>query len=101
MKGTATWGSYCVSKASLNSLGRTLASEEPGVTTIAIRPGVVDTEMQDTLAKEHFSKMEDKDAERFRTLRQEGKMLRPEQPGNVMARLVLGADKELSGQFLE
>lgn len=90
-----------MSKASLNSIARTLATEEPDIITVAIRPGVVDTEMQDTLAREHFRKMEEKDADRFRTMRKEGKMLRPEQPGNLMARLVLNVDKELNGQFVE
>lgn len=82
-------------------MARTLAAEEPDITSVAVRPGVVDTEMQDELAREHFDKMEEKDADRFRTLRSEGKMLRPDQPGNVMARLVLDAGKELDGRFLE
>lgn len=34
------------SKAVLNSLARTLGSEEPSIVTVAVRPGVVDTEMQ-------------------------------------------------------
>jgi len=36
----------------------------------------------------------------FKGLPQEGKLLKPEQPGNVMSRLVLDAPPELSGQFL-
>ena len=90
-----------MSKSSLNCLARQLAAEEPDITTIAIRPGVVDTEMQETLAREHFAKMKESDADRFKSLRSEGKMLKPEQPGNVMAKLALNADKELSGAFLE
>ena len=101
MKGTATWGSYSLCKSGLNSLALTLAAEEPDVTTVAVRPGVVDTEMQKTLAREHFGKMEEKDADRFRGLRRDGKMLKSEQPGNVMARLVLSVGKELDGRFLE
>jgi NAD(P)-dependent dehydrogenase (short-subunit alcohol dehydrogenase family) len=83
----------------LNHLALTLASEEPEVTTVSIRPGVVDTDMQ-VEVRGHKSVMDEKDAEKFRTLFEEGKLLRPEQPGNVMARLAVGAGKELSGKFL-
>lgn len=34
------------SKAALNHLASTLSVEEPDVTSIALRPGVVDTDMQ-------------------------------------------------------
>lgn len=85
----------------LNHLAKTLAKEEPDITTLSIRPGVVATQMQDTLASTHFEKMEPKDTERFKQMRQEGKMLRPDQPGNVMAKLVLDAPRELSGEFLK
>jgi NAD(P)-dependent dehydrogenase (short-subunit alcohol dehydrogenase family) len=40
------WGAYGAGKAVLNHLAMTLSVEEPDVTTISIRPGVVDTEMQ-------------------------------------------------------
>lgn len=101
VKGTSTWGCYGASKAALNHLALTLQKEEPDITTIAIRPGVVDTQMQDTLASQHFNTMEEEDAQRFKTMRAEGKMLKPEQPGNVIARLVLEARKKLSGLFLK
>jgi hypothetical protein len=48
----------------------------------------------------HNSVMDNKDAEKFRSLHEEGKLLRPEQPGNVIAKLVLRAEKGLSGKFL-
>ncbi len=76
-----------------------MAIEEPDITTIAIRPGVVDTEMQAEV-RGHKGVMEEKDAEKFRTLHEEGNLLKPEQPGNVMSRLALGAGRELSGKFL-
>ena len=40
------WGMYGAAKAAMNHLALTLSTEEPDVTTMAIRPGVVDTEMQ-------------------------------------------------------
>lgn len=50
--------------------------------------------------RSHNGVMDGKDAEKFKSLHEEGKLLRPEQPGNVMARLVLDAGGELSGKFL-
>lgn len=42
-RGYSAWGPYCAGKAAMNSLARTLGTEEDAVTTVAIRPGVVDT----------------------------------------------------------
>jgi NAD(P)-dependent dehydrogenase (short-subunit alcohol dehydrogenase family) len=44
--GTPAWGAYSASKASMNSLGRTLAQEEEKIVTVAVRPGTVQTVMQ-------------------------------------------------------
>ncbi|GAB7339425.1 hypothetical protein MBLNU457_6057t2 [Dothideomycetes sp. NU457] len=96
----STWGAYGASKATLNHLAMTLAVEEPAITTLSIRPGVVDTDMQRDIREVHHSSMDAKDAAKFAELKQTGGLLRPEQPGNVMARLVLDAPKELNGMFL-
>lgn len=76
-----------------------MAVEEPDVTTVSIRPGVVDTEMQ-VEVRGHNGLMDEKDAEKFKTLFETGKLLKPEQPGNVMSRLAVDASKDLSGKFL-
>lgn len=39
-------------RAALNSLCRTAANEEPDVTFLAVRPGVVDTDMQGQLRQD-------------------------------------------------
>jgi hypothetical protein len=44
--------------------------------------------------------MDSKDVEKFKGLYEDGKLLKPEQPGHVMAKLALEAGKELSGKFL-
>jgi hypothetical protein len=79
----------------------TLAVEEPNVITISIRPGTVDTEMQRELREIHHTAMDKEDAEKFATLKSSGKLLKPEQPGNVMAKLVVEAGEDLSGKFLK
>ena len=95
-----TWGAYGSSKAALNHLALSLASEEPEITTIALAPGVVDTEMQRELREVHSISMLEQDADRFHTLHKEGGLLRPEQPGQIMARMVLDAPTKLNGRFL-
>jgi NAD(P)-dependent dehydrogenase (short-subunit alcohol dehydrogenase family) len=77
----------------------TLAVEEPDVTTVSVRPGVVDTDMQ-VEVRGHNSVMDAKDVQKFKGLHEDGKLLKPEQPGNVMARLAVQAEKGLSGKFL-
>jgi len=37
----------------------------------------------------------------FADLKSTGKLLKPEQPGNVIAKLAIGAPNELSGKFLK
>ena len=95
-----TWGAYGASKAAINHLASTLGNEEKEITTISVRPGVVDTEMQRDIREKHNKEMDETDAARFAELKASGGLLKPEQPGHVMARMVLDAPKELSGKFL-
>ncbi|KAL9067751.1 MAG: hypothetical protein Q9161_006660 [Pseudevernia consocians] len=97
----STWGAYGASKAAINHLARQLAVEEPKVTSIAVRPGVVDTDMQRQLREVHSAVMAAKDNAKFLGLHQAGKLLRPDQPGHVMARMVLDPPKDLSGKYVE
>jgi NAD(P)-dependent dehydrogenase (short-subunit alcohol dehydrogenase family) len=76
----------------------TLTAEEPDITSVAIRPGVVDTDMQIEV-RGHAAIMDEKDVKKFKGLHEEGKLLRPDQPGNVMARLALSAGRDLSGKL--
>ena len=96
-----SWGAYGSAKAAMNHLAMTLANEEKDITSISVRPGVVDTEMQTDIRQKHNTAMDEKDAARFKELKETGGLLRPEQPGHVMARLVLNAPKELSGKFVD
>lgn len=87
----------------LNHLALTLSVEEPDVVTISVRPGVVDTEMQREIREVHHERMSDKDRVKFAGLKTDGGLLRPEQPGHVIAKLAAarGEDvKGLSGRFL-
>jgi NAD(P)-dependent dehydrogenase (short-subunit alcohol dehydrogenase family) len=56
----------------MNHLALTLKVEEPEITTIAIRPGVVDTEMQRELREVHRERMDKKDKEKFMSAKANG-----------------------------
>ncbi|EGP88903.1 unnamed protein product [Zymoseptoria tritici ST99CH_3D1] len=94
------WGAYGGAKAAVNHLAATLGREEPDVVSLAIRPGVVDTDMQKDIREKHSGGMDAGDSKKFAELKSSGGLLKPEQPGHVMAKLVLNAPKGLSGQFL-
>jgi len=98
--GYPAWGLYGATKAAMNSLAMTLGNEEPDVTSVSIRPGIVDTDMQRELRDDHGSNMSTDMHSKFTTIHKNGKLLKPEQPGHVMAKLVLDAPKEISGKFL-
>ncbi|KAF2000072.1 NAD(P)-binding protein [Amniculicola lignicola CBS 123094] len=95
------WAAYGSSKAIFNHLALSLTVEEPLITTLSIRPGVVDTDMQRDIREKHAETMSAKDAEKFAGLKKDGGLLRAEQPGYVIARLSVEGDvKGLSGKFL-
>ena len=99
-KALAGAGAYCVSKAALNHFTRILAVEEPGVTSVAVRPGVVDTPMQTRLRAAAPSAMPKDQADYYRKIKIEGELEPPEVPGRSIAWLALHAPREWSGRFM-
>ncbi|KAK1142357.1 hypothetical protein N8T08_007909 [Aspergillus melleus] len=94
------WGLYGATKAAMNHLCLTLAGEEADVTSISIQPGLVNTEMQREIREDHATTLPSHFHEKFTTAHKEGQLLRPEQPGHVMAKLVIDAPNSLSGKYL-
>lgn len=84
----------------MNHLAKTLANEERSITTVAIRPGMVDTAMQEIIRGEMQANMNEDEGTKFVNAHKEGKLLPATKPGHVMARLAIDADKDLSGKFL-
>lgn len=89
----------------MNHLALTLSVEEPLITTLSIRPGVVDTDMQ-ALIRTKEGVMDENDMIKFKGLFESGKLVKVEDVGSVMARIAVGcAGQEgrgmrMSGRFL-
>ena len=94
------WGAYCASKAALNMFNETLAAEEPQITAIALRPGVVDTPMQEVIRKWGADAMPPEDYAHFVSLHHERQLLPPEKPARAIAKLALYAPRAWSGEFV-
>jgi NAD(P)-dependent dehydrogenase (short-subunit alcohol dehydrogenase family) len=91
---------YGATKAAMNHFTLSLAKEEPDVTAIAVLPGMVDTDMQREIRQDHVDNMPYEAVSMFIETHRDGKLRKPEQPGHVMAKLVLDAPHKLSGRFI-
>jgi len=96
-KGYPSWSIYGASKAAMNGLCASVGAEEKDVIAVAVRPGMVDTDMQ-LAVRESKTPQDFKD--RFITAHKEGKLVKPEDVGKVLGRMVLDIDKEFSGKFV-
>ncbi|KAK6206153.1 hypothetical protein LQW54_007874 [Pestalotiopsis sp. IQ-011] len=94
------WGAYGTAKAAINHMCAHLAVEEPEITSVAISPGKVDTDMQLQIRELGGASMTAKDHASFIKEHASGQLLKPEQPGSVIANLAVGAPKEVNGKHL-
>ncbi len=94
------WGAYCSAKAALNHFTAVLAAEEPEITAIAFRPGIVDTDMQEDIRTYGVQGMPPEWHRRFIRYKEEGRLQPPEKIGRMVAFLALDAPREWSGRFL-
>ena len=92
---------YCTGKAALNHFTRVLAVEEPGLTALTVRPGVVDTDMQTFIRDEGPRAMPSEQADYYRQLKDRGELEPAEIPARTLAWLALYAPREFSGRFLD
>ena len=85
----------------MNVYLKCLAREEPEITCMSVRPGIVDTAMIQSLYSDaHRAQVMAPDQYKFMVLqRDSGKLLKPEQPAEMFAKLILEAPNSLSGQF--
>lgn len=84
----------------MNAFCAHLALEEPDITSVAIGPGRVDTDMQALIRTTGKDTMQPAVYQTFVDGYEAGELLKPEQPGGVIARLVASPLKEVSGQYI-
>ena len=90
----AGWGAYCSSKAALHTLYHVwnLELKSRDILVGSVRPGVVDTPMQDQVrqaSQEIFPSIN-----KFLKLREEGKLLAPETVARFIGHLLMQTDNE-------
>ncbi len=95
------WGAYSTAKAAIDHFTRILTAEEPEITAIVFRPGIVDTGMQATIRATGRSGMTENDYRRLACLYEQGRLVPPLLPGRAMAALALRAPKEWSGETIQ
>lgn len=96
------WSAYCASKAALNMFTQSIAVEEsPQVVSVAVAPGVVDTDMQGTVRTAGQGVMAKKEYSKFIDLHTNSQLLPPEKPARVLAQLALKATADISGQVFK
>ncbi len=101
VKAIQGWSAYCVAKAALTHFTRQLAVEEPAITSVALRPGVVDTAMQNLIRRNGGQAMTADQSTYFQELKAKGKLLPADEPARAVAWLALSAPTALSGQFVD
>lgn len=100
VKGYPTWGVYGATKAALNHFTMTLSAEEPEITSVAVRPGTVDTDMQAKIRAEGADVMPESMYSRFVGLHENKELLDPSVPGHALAVLALYAPPDWSGEYM-
>ena len=95
-----TWGAYCTAKAALNHLVAVLAAEEPTITALAFRPGIVDTDMQADIRRQGAGVMPPDLHAKFLAYQREGRLQPPEVVARPLIALALHAPRAWSGRFV-
>jgi len=88
------WGTYCATKAALHMVYGVLVQELSGrgIAVGSMRPGVVDTPMQERIRAQNPRDFPG--VERFRELKRSGQLESPERVGRFAAALLLDVDAD-------
>ncbi len=94
---------YSVAKAALEHFTRILAVEAAplGVVAVAVRPGVVDTPMQEELRSRPPEAMPPELRTMFRAYKQRGWLAPPERPAEIIAYLCTDRAGDVNGKVLD
>jgi NAD(P)-dependent dehydrogenase (short-subunit alcohol dehydrogenase family) len=97
----AAWSAYCASKAGLHHLTRCMAVENSRIRAVSLRPGVIDTAMQDQIRRDGPSHMPAEMMQYFQQLKETNRLEPPEVPAKSMAWLALYCPPEWNGEMIE
>ena len=98
-KGNLGWGSYAISKATLNMLVQLYAHEMPQTQILALSPGLVRTQMQAQL--QEFSKTQYPSLQRFQESWENGATPSAETVAEQLAKIVSSTESYESGSFID
>lgn len=86
----------------MNHFAQTIATEEKGVKTVSVAPGVVDTQMQIDIREKFGPESMTVDAlKRFTDLKDNNQLLNADIPGTIYANLALkGIRDDINGKYL-
>jgi NAD(P)-dependent dehydrogenase (short-subunit alcohol dehydrogenase family) len=99
---TAAWSAYSAAKAGVETMTRVLGIEleGTGVRANAIRPGVVDTEMQVEIRSAPEAQFGAENLSRFRGFKERGVLRPPEEPARLILWLLSPEADEINGDVL-
>lgn len=84
------WSAYCTGKAGLDHYTACIAAEYADLAAVSVAPGIIDTDMQQTIrksGKEQFPQIE-----RFREYKESGQLSSPEETAEGLVALMARAD---------
>src|SRR5690606_22858212 len=88
-------------KTAINKITQVLAAEEPEIAVAALKPGVVDTEMQAVIREKGRARMAECNYRFLSQLYETGQMNAPEKTALAIACLALAMPAEWSGLVLQ
>lgn len=99
---TASWSAYSAAKAGVEALTTVLSKEvgDSGVHVNAVRPGIVDTDMQVEIRGSTEEEFGPDNVQRFRGYKERGLLRQPADPARLILWLLSSEADELNGQVL-
>ncbi len=99
---TIGWSAYSAAKAGVEALTGVLAREvgDRGVHVNAVRPGIVDTEMQVEIRSSSEENFGHENVTRFRRYKEQGQLRKPDDPARLILWLLSPEAEDTNGEVL-